>query len=82
MPTATVVAASNRVNINAESLMASDPAVIHFLSEPKPWSRAALRIDAVSRQPLATAPSSAHAKLWWQLCGDKLGDLPVKALGR
>ena len=82
LPTATVVAASNRVNINAESLMASDPAVIHFLSEPKPWSRAALRIDAVSRQPLATAPSSAHAKLWWQLCGDKLGDLPVKALGR
>ena len=33
LPTATVVAASNRVNINAESLMASDPAVILIASD-------------------------------------------------
>ncbi len=82
LPTATVVPASNRVNVNAESLMAGDPAVVHFLSEPKPWTRPGLRIDAATKRPLAAVPLSTHAKLWWQLCGDKVDDLPTRMLGR
>lgn len=83
LPQSTMVAAPSRINVDPVRVLAADPAVVHFLSEPKPWLRSALRIDPSTRQPVGgLSKLSGQAKLWWELCADKVGEVPARALGR
>ena len=64
-----------------ESQAFSAPAVIHWLGEPKPWSRKSwMRVDADTRQMRASSKTSPHSTLWWQLCSDGLRDVPLALL--
>ena len=79
LPTATAAVAPSRVTVDASRVIGSDPAVVHWLSEPKPWCRPALRLEPRTRQPVASL--SGQAKLWWDLCEDKVTDVPARMLG-
>jgi hypothetical protein len=79
-----------RMAVDTTRVMAADPAVIHWLSEPKPWCRPSLQIIQETptvvvgeqrqheRQPLR---ASSQAQLWWDMCRDKVSDVPARMLG-
>ena len=59
------------------------PAVIHWLSEPKPWSRkSGMRIDTKAWDLKANSRPSPHSRLWWSLCRDHLRDAPEELLAK
>mmetsp|Transcript_8603 Transcript_8603/g.22479 ORF Transcript_8603/g.22479 Transcript_8603/m.22479 type:complete len:327 (+) Transcript_8603:66-1046(+) len=88
LPVSTMAVAPARVGVDPAHVMATDPAVVHWLSEPKPWCRPSLNVQETQaigpgpglseRRPLH---ASSQAQLWWDMCRDKVSDVPVQMLG-
>ena len=78
LPAAMVRHVPAKVSVDPARILAMDPAVLHWVSEPKPWSRATLRKDGITH---TLHPSTSQAQLWCKLCCKHLNDL-LPRLGR
>ena len=84
LPAGMVGVAPAKVGIHGERILAADPAVVHWLSEPKPWSTKSLghiQSDAAGRPAARRGPMSSQAALWWQLCRAHLSGVPPFLMG-
>ena len=79
LPSSMMALAPAKAGVVPAKLRGMDPAVIHWLSEPKPWSRAVLKPegDVVGQK----RGVNAQAQLWWELCRDRLDGVPPASFG-
>ena len=68
LPAGVMAVAPAKVGVDGSRILAADPAVVHWLSEPKPWSMLGQHQNDRPAKP--TRPSggmTAQAQLWWRL---------------
>ena len=76
-----------RMKADAKKIAKQDVAVLHWMGEPKPWSRNAdLRLessflDAGNAKLASGVTPSDQAALWWRYCGEHMQGVPRAWLG-
>ena len=81
LPDGMIGVAPAKVGIDASRILAADPAVVHWLSEPKPWSVHSLGRVHVASQKSVHGTMTSQGALWWRLCSAHVGEVPHGMMG-
>lgn len=82
LPPGLIGVAPAKLSVDGARILATDPAVVHWLSEPKPWGVASFgRLDGATRQPARREGMRSQAALWWQLCSAHVDGVPAYMIG-